>query len=206
MRATVRLVDQPEGRHVPQTGAVDSVQAAEVLLAQAALERLWTREHLERLAAAYWRYLHRISLGLVRTIYEPDARTVVLGVRPLAVLRFAAPRYRTGDSGGSVEWRIDRGMLVAREGRGKGFLRISVERAGAGSPPGEARLDVSVAVRNFYPWLRGSGRFARLGTRIYSATQLRIHVIVTRGFLRSLARLDLPPAREATGGLRPGDL
>jgi hypothetical protein len=193
MRATVRLVDQPEGRHVPQTGAVDSVQEAEVLLPQAALERLWTREHLEHLAAAYWRYLHRISLGLVRTIYEPDARTVVLGVRPLAVLRFAAPRYRTGDSGGSVEWRIDRGMLVAREGRGKGFLRISVERADAGSPPGEARLDVSVAVRNFYPWLRGSGRFARLGTRIYSATQLRIHVIVTRGFLRSLARLDLPP-------------
>ncbi len=203
MRATVRLVDQPKGRHVPPTGAVDSVQQAEVLLPQAALERLWTREHLERLAAAYWRYLHRISLGLLRTIYEPDARTVVLGVRPLAVLRFGAPRYRTGASGGSVEWQIDRGMLVAREGRGNGFLRISVERADAGALPGEARLDVSVAVRNFYPWLRGSGRFARLGTRLYSATQLRIHVIITRGFLRSLARLDLPPEPPGTRRSRP---
>src|SRR5947208_8168742 len=110
MRATVRLVDQPEGRHVPQTGAADSIQEAEVLLPQAALERLWTREHLELLAAAYWRYLHRISLGLLRTIYEPDARTVVLGVRPLAVLRFGGPGYRTGASCGSVEWGIGRGL------------------------------------------------------------------------------------------------
>ena len=191
MRATVRLVDLPKGRHVPQTGAVDSIQEAEVLLPREALEPLWTRENLERLAAAYWRYLHRISLGLLRTIYEPDARTVVLGVRPLAVLRFGAPRYTTSAQSGSVEWRIERGMLVAKEGRGSGFLRISVERAAGGAPPGQARLEVAVAVRNFYPWLRGSGGFARLGTRLYSATQLRIHVIVTRGFLRSLTRLGL---------------
>ena len=37
-------------------------------------------------------------------------------------------------------------------------------------------------------------RFARIGAHIYSATQLRIHVIVTNGFLRSLAKLDLPPS------------
>jgi len=192
MRATVRLVDHPQGQQVPETGAVDSTQEAEVLLPRDMLDPLWTREHLERLARAYWQYLHRISLGLLRTVYAPDGPTVVLGARSLAVLRFGAPRYRTGASGGSVEWRIERGMLVAKEGRGSGFLRISVERAPAGTPPGHARLEVSVAVRNFYPWLRGSGRFARLGTRLYSATQLRIHVVVTRGFLRSLGRLELP--------------
>ncbi len=46
-------------------------------------------------------------------------------------------------------------------------------------------------VENFYPLLRGSGPFARMGSRFYAATQLRIHVLVTRGFLRSLAELEL---------------
>lgn len=187
---------------MPQTGAVDSVQEAEVLLPQASLEPLWTREQLERLARSYWRYLRRVSLGLLRVVYEPDARTVVVLVRPLAVLRFGAPRYEAGTSGGSVEWRIERGVLVAKEGRGSGFLRIAVERSSASAPPGQARLVVSVAVRNFYPWLRGSGRFARFGSRLYSATQLRIHVIITRGFLRSLARLDLPPEPSGAGSRR----
>lgn len=205
--ATVRLVDQPGRGHVPESGAVDSVQAAELLMPETTLARLWSREYLERLARAYWRYLNRVSLGLVRVVYERDARSVVLLVRPLVLLRFAAPAYRTGASGGSVEWRIERGLLVAKEGRGNGYLRITVERDGAPESPGRARLDVRVAVRNFYPWLRGSGRFARLGTWVYSVTQLRIHVFVTRGFLRSLARLDLPPSRAGAlrGEIAPDD-
>jgi len=97
-----------------------------------------------------------------------------------------------------VTWRIERGLLVAREGRGKGYLRIAVERlddaetrASAPPPPGRVRLRLEAAVANFYPWLRGTGWFARFGTWLYSQTQLRIHVLVTNGFLRSLARLDL---------------
>ncbi len=198
--ATVRLVDGPRSGHVPESGAVDSVQEAELFMPETTLARLWSDEYLARLARAYWRYLHRVSLGLVRVVYEPDARNVILLVRPLVLLRFAAPAYRTGASGGSVEWRIERGLLVAKEGRGNGYLRIAVDRDAPSESRGRARLDVRVAVRNFYPWLRGSGRFARLGTWIYSVTQLRIHVFVTRGFLRSLARLDLPPSQ--VGALR----
>jgi hypothetical protein len=200
MPATVRLADEPGRAQVPESGAVDSVQEAELQIPQSSLEPLWSREHLERLARAYWRYLHRVTLGLVRVAYEPNARSVVLVARPLVLLRFGAPRYRTSATGGSVEWRIERGLLVAREGRGNGYLRIEVERKGPSAASGRARVGVHVAVRNFYPWLRGSGRFARLGTWLYSVTQLRIHVLVTRGFLRSLARLELPPSR--VGALR----
>lgn len=192
MPATVRLADEPGSGHVPESGAVDSVQEAELLMGESTLDRMWSPEYLERLARAYWRYLRRVSLGLVRVIYERDARSVVLLGRPLVLLRFGAPEYRTSPTSGSVEWRIERGLLVAKEGRGNGYLRIAVERDRAAAPSGRARLGVRVAVRNFYPWLRGSGRFARLGTWLYSVTQLRIHVFVTRGFLRSLARLDLP--------------
>lgn len=192
--SNLRLVESPRRREIPQSGAVSSVQRAELDLPDATLERLWTPEHLERLARAYWRHLTRISLGILRVVYEPAARIVVVLFRPLALLRFRAPDYDLGDAHAAVTWRIERGLLVAREGRDQGFLRISVERVdGAGA--GEGRLLVSSEVQNFYPWLRGTGRFARLGTWVYGRTQVRIHEIVTNRFLRSLANLDLPPSR-----------
>jgi hypothetical protein len=172
---------------VPRSGAVESVQRAELDLPGELLRELWRRESLERLARGYWAYLRRISLGVLRVVYAPDSRTVVLGWRRLALLRFHAPEYETTDALGVVTWPIDRGLLVARAGRGRGHLRISVERVGSE----RVRLEMSVA--NFYPWLRGSGWFARFGAWLYSQTQLRIHVLVCNGFLRSLARLELPP-------------
>jgi hypothetical protein len=135
-----------------------------------------------------------VSLGCLRVVYGPAARTVVFLVRPLALLRFRAPEYDTHDESASVTWRIERGLLVAREGRDSGHLRITVCRAGEAAP-GSERLAVSAEVRNFYPWLRGSGQIARLGAWVYGQTQMRIHVLVTGGFLRSLARLDLPPSK-----------
>ncbi len=50
-------------------------------------------------------------------------------------------------------------------------------------------------VVNFYPVIAGWGWFARIGRFLYNQTQLRIHVIVTNAFLRSLANLDLEPSR-----------
>jgi hypothetical protein len=194
---------------VPRTGAVESVQRAEVDVPEDRLNDLWRPESLERLARAYWRWLNRISLGLLRVVYEPERRTVVLVFRPFALLRFRAPEYEMTERGGVVTWRIERGLLVAREGEdGSGYLRIEVERLDRGDaaesspppPPGRVRLRVANSVANFYPWLRGTGWFARFGTWIYSQTQLRIHVLVTNGFLRSLARLDLPPSE--VGALR----
>lgn len=197
--ATIRILAEPSAGHVPQSGAVSSVQRAEIELPEGTLAELWQAENLERLARAYWRYLNRISLGLLRVVYEPAARIVVLLLRPLALLRFRAPEYAVGEQRASVTWPIERGLLVSRGGHGKGFLRIVVDRC---EPTGSssARLRVSAEVANFYPWLRGSGRFARLGTWLYSQTQLRIHVLVTNGFLRSLAKLELPPSR--VGALR----
>ena len=48
------------------------------------------------------------------------------------------------------------------------------------------KLHVEVEVANFYPAI--ATWFTRF---VYSNTQSRIHVVVTHGFLRSLARLDL---------------
>ncbi len=191
-QAAVTLLPEPQS-DVLGSGGIDSVQEAEVSLPAHELQRLWHPEYLERLARSYWRYVSRVSLGLIRVVYLPDAREVVLLSRHLRLLTFRAPEYKTDEDCGSVSWRIQRGILVARAGRDSGFLQISVRRL-APKPAAEATLHVSVQVRNFYPMLRGHGWFTRFGFWIYSQTQVRIHRLVTFGFLRSLARLDLPPS------------
>lgn len=197
------------------SGAVRSIQAAELRLPEATLSELWLPVYLERLARTYWRFLSRVTLGLVRVRYTTAGRSLVLVASPLKLLTFAAPEYEMDARHGLVRWRIERGLLVAKRGRGgRGYLQIDVRRldvpdaldappAGArGGPPNSddagtmgpaACLHVEVEVAGFYPAL-ASG----LGRHVYRLTQSRIHVLITRGFLRSLARLDLAESRVGT--------
>jgi hypothetical protein len=175
-----------------------SVQAADVTLPEGALEELWTPMHLERLARTYWRFITRVTLGLVRVLYSESERTVVLVGRPLKLLTFEAPEYEMDGEHGLVRWRIKRGLLVARSGRGgHGHLQIDVRRL-PDPNPGAGRVHIEVEVANFHPAIA-----SRLGRRVYNATQAKIHLFVTNGFLRSLARLDL--AKSRVGQLVPVD-
>jgi hypothetical protein len=173
----------------PATGAVRSLQTADLVLDERALREIWTPAHLERLARTYWRFLTRVTLGLVRVRYKPEERSVVLLGRPLRLLTFRAPEYEMDPTRGMVRWRIARGLLVAKRGRDGGYLQIEVQR-GPAEDAGLARLHVEVEVANFYPSI-ASG----FGRRLYELTQSRIHVLITHGFLRSLARLDLAESR-----------
>jgi hypothetical protein len=178
-----------ETRIDPESGAVRSVQGADVLLPSADLESLWTPAHLERLARTYWRFLTRCTLGVIRVRYGPDERAVCIVGRPLTLLTFQAPEYEMSADRGIVRWRIEKGLLVSRCGHGgDGYLEIDVRRC---PPEGDrARVHVEVEVENFYPSL-ASG----IGQWFYANTQSRLHVVVTHGFLRSLARGDLAESR-----------
>jgi hypothetical protein len=172
------------------TGAVRSTQRADLVIDEQALREIWTPMHLERLARTYWRFLTRVTLGLIRVRYSERERSVVLLFSPLKLLTFEAPEYEMDATRGMVRWRIASGVLVAKRGRdGGGYLQIEVRRS-ASEEPGRANLHVEVEVANFYPSI-ASG----LSRRLYNVTQSRIHVIVTYGFLRSLARLDLAESR-----------
>jgi len=172
------------------TGAVRSVQRADLLIDTAALDQIWSPAHLERLARTYWRFLTHVTLGLIRVHYGEQERYVVLLLRQLRLLTFQAPEYEMDPSRGLVRWRIERGLLVARRGRnGRGYLQIEVRRSPA-TEEAHTRLHVEVEVANFYPAI-ASG----ISLRLYNATQSRIHVIITYGFLRSLVRLDLAESR-----------
>jgi hypothetical protein len=193
-RARVRIVHVPQSGYT-EDGAVGSRQVAKVTLPRAELEKMWSPEYLERLARTYWSFLSRFSLGLIRVLYSENSRDVVFLRRPFVLLRFHKPEYQIDSDGGSVTWPINRGVLVARRGRGRGFLRLGVRRDPVTDDAGEVTLRVFSEVVNFYPTLA-----TRLGRWIYEQTQLRIHVIVTHAFLRSLANLELEPSR--VGALR----
>ncbi len=172
----------------PDTGAVLSVQAADVLLAEPTLREVWSPEHLERLARTYWRFLARVTLGVVHVHYHERGRALVLLVAPLKLISFAEPEYELEPERGLVRWRIKGGLLVAgprRRGVGatdQGHLQIEVRRADA-PDVGHARVHIEVEVASFYPAIAFA--FSR---RIYDITQARIHVLVTHAFLRSLVR------------------
>jgi hypothetical protein len=194
----VTLADAPASGS-SEEGGVTTRQCAQVLMPREELDRLWSPEYLERLARAYWRFLTRFSLGLLRVLYTPSSREVVLVARPLVLLTFHAPEYETDAGWGSVTWRIDRGLLVSPRGRSEGYLRLRVERRD-GPREDEAVAAVESEVANFYPLIAGWGWWSRIGRWVYRVTQLKIHVVVTHSFLRSLANLDLAPSR--VGALR----
>jgi hypothetical protein len=186
------VIADPEDHTVlDRSGAVRSVQAADLTLPREELERMWTPENLERLARTYWRFLSRCTLGLIRVAYTPGERFVVLLFRPLVLLSFQAPEYEMNADRGIVRWRIEKGILVSRRGRGgDGYLQIDVRRRPEPDENDCVTVHVEVEVANFYPAIASA-----LSTRIYKATQSWIHVVVTHGFLRSLARLDLAESR-----------
>lgn len=191
-RARVKIV------HVPQSeagkdGAVGSRQVAEVTIPREELDKIWSPEYLERLARTYWSFLTRFFLGLLRVLYSENSREVVFLTRPFVLLRFRKPEYDVESDGGSVTWPIDRGVLVTRRGRGRGYLRLAVKRKPGPEDSREVTVEVSSEVVNFYPIIAsGFGRWA------YEQTQLRIHVLVTHAFLRSLANLELAPSKVGT--------
>jgi hypothetical protein len=173
-----------------RTGAVRSVQSAEVVLPADKIDALWSPLYLERLARTYWRFLTRATLGLVRIHYTDTERSVCLLIPRFKLLTFQAPEYEMDARRGVVRWRIERGVLVARRGHGgDGYLEIDVQRRPA-EQAGLAIVHVEVEVANFYPSIAST-----IGRPFYTATQSRIHVLVTHGFLRSLARLDLAPSK-----------
>jgi len=201
--ARVTVLPDPETGPITTAHAVKSIQEATVEMPIDIYRQMWKPEYLERLARAYWAFLTKISFGAIRIVYEPSSRTVVFISPRLPLLRFRRPEYTIGPGLGQVIWRIERGLLVAPNGRGQGMLRITVRSHAPKDGSEDACVRVRTEIANFYPFLRGGGWFARIGVRFYSATQVRIHTWVTHGFLRSLARLDLPES--PVGALAPKD-
>ena len=181
--ANAVIADPEQHTVMDDGGAVRSIQAANVDMPEDELLALWKPMNLERLARTYWKYLSRVTLGIIRVTYTENERAVVVIGRPLVLLRFHAPEYDISDGRGVVQWRIQDGLLVSK--RNEGYLEIDVKRMES-DRQGYGRVHVEVEVANFYPAL--STFIARW---VYVNTQSRIHVLVTHGFLRSLARMEL---------------
>jgi len=202
--ATIR--DPEQHTVMDEKGAVRSIQAADVTMPSSELDSIWSAMHLERLARTYWKYLSRVTLGLIRVSYTQSERAVVLLTRPFVLLRFYAPEYELTADRGIVKWRIRDGILVDKPGRGgDGYLELDVRRCPCDEPD-RGKVHVEVEIANFYPAIA-----TWIARWFYQQTQSRIHVLVTHGFLRSLARLELEEsavgrfavAEPSSGGATP---
>jgi len=191
------IVSPRKSTVIHRDGAVRSVQSAKLTLDANDLDRIWSPANLENLARTYWRFLSRVTLGLIRITYTTDSRSVVLLRRPLTPLRFEAPEYIMEDDHGAVRWRIRDGLLVARAGRGCGFLSLDVRREPT-RPDGREDLLIEVEVANFYPSIA-----VGFSMPVYEMTQSAVHVLVTHAFLRSLAKLDLAHSKVGQLADRP---
>lgn len=200
MPARAAIVSPPRSTVIANDGAVRSVQSAELTLPRAELDRLWNAENLENLGRTYWRFLSRVTLGLIRVRYGVDERRVMFLARPFTLLRFNAPEYVVEPDHGVIRWQIRDGLLVSRSGRGCGFLSIDVRRLDDGKDDGQARVRIEVEVANFYPSIASN-----FSTPVYEITQSAVHVLVTHAFLRSLAKLDLAQSKvgRLSGGPQP---
>jgi hypothetical protein len=123
------ILDPAESTRIdPETGAVTSIQAADISLPAQAIQEIWTPTHLERLARTYWRFLSRCTLEIIRVKYTEGERFVCVLFRPFVLLSFKAPEYEMDATRGIVRWRIEKGVLVSKAGRGRGYLEIDVHR------------------------------------------------------------------------------
>jgi hypothetical protein len=175
-----------------ETGAVYSIQTASITTPTERLDDMWSTQHLERLARSYWLYMEKFSLGLVRVYYDDRGRYVCFLTRHLPLLGFSEPEYEFGETMGVVRWPIDRGLLISRKGRGRGYLEIEVHRRdGVGTEARPlSRAYVELEVSGFYPTMNSG-----LAYLVYKHTQSRYHVLLAYGFMRSLARADLAESR-----------
>ena len=199
--ARVKIVNVPEQGY-QDDGSVTTRQEAVVTVPRDVLDRLWTPENLENLARTYWAFLIRFFRGLLKLRYGPDRREIVaLGF--IVLLRFHKPDYETSATRGCVTWRIKEGFLVAPGGRNKGHLKICVERPAENlNGDDEVPVQVTSEVGAFVPTLSFPGlrTLSGFGRWFYRQTQLRVHVLVTHAFLRSLGNLELEQSQ--VGSLR----
>ena len=157
-----------------------------------ALDEIWTPMHLERLARTYWRFLTRCTLGLVRVALhrgralrraaDAPVRAAALPARPSTRWTRRAASCAGGSSAACSSPRPGATATATCEIDVRAPARR--RRRAAVTSPSRSRSRTSTRRSR-----------SRLGRLVYTHTQSRIHVIVTHGFLRSLARLDLAESR-----------
>jgi hypothetical protein len=153
------------------SGAFDSVQRIAFPMPVVTLSAAGAR----RLSDSYWRVVERSTLGLIRACPRGGGLEVrVLGIRP-ALLRFGAPGYTVSPSSVTCVYPI-RGGLLARAPVGT----ISFTQTGIDA------VEVSSAIRGFFPRLAALRPRGRWNGLLYPHVQARLHIALSRRYFARL--------------------
>ena len=185
------IVSPRKSTVIARDGAVRSVQSAELTMDGPSSSGCGRRPNLENLARTYWRFLSRVTLGLIRVVYE--RRQPLGGAARQAADAAALRRARVHDrgrprrpsAGGSAT-----GCSSPAPGGAAAFCRSTCGARTTDDTGRRAGSAIEVEVANFYPSIA-----AGFSMPVYEMTQSAIHVLVTHAFLRSLAKLDLATSK-----------
>jgi hypothetical protein len=153
------------------SGAFDSVQSIAFPLPVVGR----STDGAQRLSELYWRVVERSTLGVIRARPAGAGLEVrLLGKWP-ALLRFGPPEYSVGSSSVSCLYPI-RGGLLARAPVGT----ISFSQTGIDA------VEVSSAIRGFFPRLAARRRRGRWNGLLYPHVQARLHIALSRRYFARL--------------------
>lgn len=159
------------------SGAFESVQ--QIAFPAPVVER--SAAGARRLGELYWCEVERSTFGIVRARLDAGGLDVrLLGIEP-ALLRFGQPEHAVSSSGVHCLYPI-RGGLLARAPVGS----ISFTQAGS-----EA-VEVSSAIRGFFPRLAARRQRHRWNGLLYGQIQARLHVALGRRYFARLWRDAIP--------------
>jgi hypothetical protein len=152
-------------------GAFESVQR--IAFPAPVVER--TTTGARRLGELYWREVERSTFGLIRARAAAGGMEVrLLGIGP-ALLRFGQPEHAVSSDWVNCLYPI-RGGLLARAPAGS----ISFTQTGLDA------VEVSSAIKGFFPRLASRRQFRRWHGLLYPQIQARLHVALGRRYFARL--------------------
>ncbi|MBA2357971.1 MAG: hypothetical protein H0V84_06025 [Actinobacteria bacterium] len=135
----------------------------------------WDADGARALGRRYWREVEGSLLGLVRPRRAgPGLELRLLGLGPV-LLRFDAPRVEASAVRVGCTYPIAGGALARRRGGEISFVQFD-----------GGRLELSSAIRGFFPFLAGRTGRRSLGGTLYKHVQSRIHVAISRRYFAHL--------------------
>ena len=131
------------------------------------------------LVESYLAFLRKCTFAIVQPAQAGGKTALALFGSSLRLLIFSGPEFSENGRTQSATLRIEGGLLVQRNGCGKGMLSFIIEIA-------EEGLLVAVEVCDYCPLLLGGRKSSKMRKWFYRCTQAFVHRLITVRFLAHL--------------------
>jgi hypothetical protein len=133
------------------------------------------------LVESFMSFIRKSTRSIIRPVQNGGKTAFALFGSSLHLLVFSGAEFSSDDRLQSANLRIEGGLLLQRNERGKGVLSFIIEEVDGG-------LKVAVQVSDYCPLLLGGRKPLKIRRWVYRCTQALIHKTITSRFLYHLYR------------------